>query len=136
MSAEKLEELTNHKGIPEDYEWSNLSKICYKNTKEKLVSLEDFLDFFSFFGFGSSAIPTISQAFSGSSLHFPQEGTAYLEVQFGSDLCIIMSTHQASGLGRSSRQKVQTVVLVFFFAIGHLLHFWVNAVDVSDSVLF
>ena len=79
-------------------------------------------------------MPTIIQVFFESSLHFPQEGTEYLEVQFGSDRCIIMSTHQASGLGRSLRQKVQTVVLVFFFAICHLLHFWADAVDVFDSV--
>ena len=97
-------------------------------------SLVDFLGFFSFFGCGSSEIPTIIQVFSGSSLHFPHDAVEYLVLQFGSDLCMIMSTHQISNLVKLSKQNEQTIVLVFFFAIGHLLHFWVNAVDVFDPI--
>lgn len=41
--GDTLEEYTNQNGIPEQHEWSYLSTVTYKNTEEKLVSLDDFL---------------------------------------------------------------------------------------------
>ncbi len=41
--GDTLEEYTNDFGIPENYDWNQLSDIQYKNTKEKLVSLDEFL---------------------------------------------------------------------------------------------
>ena len=40
--GDTLEEITDHQGIPELYDWSYLSQVKYKNTEEKLVSLDDF----------------------------------------------------------------------------------------------
>ncbi len=41
--GDTLEEYTDHQGAPEDYDWSYLSEVKYKNTEEKLVSLDEFL---------------------------------------------------------------------------------------------
>lgn len=41
--GDTLEEYTDHQGIPESYNWSVLSRIKYKNSEEKLVSLNDVL---------------------------------------------------------------------------------------------
>jgi FAD/FMN-containing dehydrogenase/glycerophosphoryl diester phosphodiesterase len=40
--GDTLEEHTDHQGIPEDYAWSHLSRVKYKKTKEKLISLDEF----------------------------------------------------------------------------------------------
>ncbi len=40
--GDTLEEYTDHQGIPEHYNWSDLSQIKYKQTKEKLISLDEF----------------------------------------------------------------------------------------------
>jgi glycerophosphoryl diester phosphodiesterase len=40
--GDTLEETTNHQGIPELYNWADLAQVKYKNTEEKLVSLDDF----------------------------------------------------------------------------------------------
>ena len=36
-----LEEYTDHIGSPENYKWDNLSQVRYRNTEERLVSLDD-----------------------------------------------------------------------------------------------
>ncbi len=40
--GDTLEEHTNHQGVPEIYDWSNLSEVKYKQTEEKLILLDDF----------------------------------------------------------------------------------------------
>jgi FAD/FMN-containing dehydrogenase len=40
--GEDLAEYTDHQGKPESYDWSYLSKVKYKRTEEKLLSLEEF----------------------------------------------------------------------------------------------
>jgi glycerophosphoryl diester phosphodiesterase len=41
--GDTLDEYTNQQGIPESYDWLYLSQVKYKNTEEKLVSLDEFL---------------------------------------------------------------------------------------------
>jgi FAD/FMN-containing dehydrogenase/glycerophosphoryl diester phosphodiesterase len=41
--GDTLEEYTDDQGIPENYDWSYLAQVKYKNTEEALVSLDDFL---------------------------------------------------------------------------------------------
>jgi glycerophosphoryl diester phosphodiesterase len=40
--GDTLEEYTDNQGIPEDYDWSHLSQVKYKQTEEKLISLHEF----------------------------------------------------------------------------------------------
>ncbi len=40
--GDTLEEYTDHQGIPENYDWSYLSQVKYKDSDEKLISLDDF----------------------------------------------------------------------------------------------
>jgi FAD/FMN-containing dehydrogenase/glycerophosphoryl diester phosphodiesterase len=40
--GDTLEEYTDHQGIPEDYDWLYLSKVNYKDTEDKLISLDEF----------------------------------------------------------------------------------------------
>lgn len=42
--GDSLEEYTDHQGVPELYNWSSLSHVQYKESKEKLISLDDFFE--------------------------------------------------------------------------------------------